>query len=144
MMGRRHGRGRAASHPGAPWWLRLWEAFAGGAGPRGERAVARFLRRRGYRILARNFRVRGGEVDILASKDGVVVAVEVKTRTGKDPGSALQAITSAKVERIRRAAVAFCRSRGLPVSRLRLDAAAVERDGFRLRVTHVPGALASR
>jgi putative endonuclease len=119
----------------------VWEAVAGGAGRRGERAVARFLRRNGYTILERNFRVRGGEVDILACKDGLVVAVEVKTRTGKKPGSAFQSITPAKKRRIRLAAIAFCRSRGIPASRLRMEAAAVERDGFRLRVTLLPGSL---
>lgn len=80
-------------------------------------------------------------MDILASKDGLVVAVEVKTRTGKEPGRAFQSITPAKMKRIRLAAVAFCRSRGIPVSRLRMDAAAVERDGFRLRVTLLQGSL---
>ncbi len=47
----------------------------------GENAVAYYLEKKGYRILKRNYRVKGGELDIIAEKDGVVAFVEVKTRT---------------------------------------------------------------
>lgn len=46
----------------------------------GEDAVVRYLKRRGYRILARNYRVRGGEIDIIAATFRYIVFVEVKTR----------------------------------------------------------------
>lgn len=50
-------------------------------GAKGERCAARYLRRRGYRILARNWRTGRYELDIVASVRGVLVIVEVKTRT---------------------------------------------------------------
>ncbi len=47
----------------------------------GEQTAARYLRNNGYEVLSANFRTRGGEIDIVAKKDGVVCFVEVKTRT---------------------------------------------------------------
>lgn len=46
----------------------------------GEELTAYYLRKAGYDILRRNFRIRGGEIDIIAVKDGVIAFVEVKTR----------------------------------------------------------------
>ena len=52
-------------------------------GARGERAAARYLRGKGYRILATNWRCDGGEVDIIARDGQWLVFVEVKTRRGE-------------------------------------------------------------
>lgn len=52
-------------------------------GPRGEEIAAAFLEREGYRIVDRNVRGAGGEIDLIVSKEGMLVFVEVKTdRTG--------------------------------------------------------------
>ena len=50
------------------------------SGNTGEDAVCAFLERNGYVILCRNYTVRGGEIDIIAEKDGVIAFVEVKLR----------------------------------------------------------------
>ena len=47
----------------------------------GEQRAALFLRENGYRILSANFRCEGGEIDVIAEKDGIICFVEVKTRT---------------------------------------------------------------
>jgi len=49
-------------------------------GIQGERAAARYLRRRRYRILVRNYRCIAGEIDLIASQAATIVFVEVKTR----------------------------------------------------------------
>ncbi len=49
-------------------------------GRRAEWLAAIYLRLKGYRVLARNYRTKSGEVDIIARKEGVVIAVEVKQR----------------------------------------------------------------
>lgn len=65
--------------------------------------AARHLVASGYRILARNWRVRRYELDIVAEKDGIVVFVEVKTRS-RGPQEAVESLTFAQRRRIRRAA----------------------------------------
>ena len=63
---------------------------------RGEDLACRELRRHGYEILARRYRTRHGEIDIVARDGEVLVFVEVKTRTSCRFGSPLAAITHAK------------------------------------------------
>jgi putative endonuclease len=74
-------------------------------GGRAETAAADYLFERGYRILARNFVVRGGEIDIVAACGDTVAFVEVKARADVD--AALGAITPAKQHRLARAAAAW-------------------------------------
>ena len=62
----------------------------------GENAVAAFLEKNGYEIMARNFTVRGGEIDIIARKDGRLAFVEVKSRDEHAVVSAEKAVTPAK------------------------------------------------
>jgi putative endonuclease len=69
-------------------------------GKSGEDLACRELERRGYAIVARRFRVRSGELDIVARDGGVLVFVEVKTRAGRRFGSAAEAVTAAKQRRI--------------------------------------------
>ena len=58
-----------------------WRRFLGS---RGERAAARHLKRRRFRILARNYRCPAGEIDLIASQGDTIVFVEVKTRSGEE------------------------------------------------------------
>ncbi|MDE6763410.1 MAG: YraN family protein [Oscillospiraceae bacterium] len=62
----------------------------------GENAVAYYLEKKGYRIVRRNYRVKGGELDIIAEKDGVIAFVEVKTRAPEPLVNGLEAVTAAK------------------------------------------------
>jgi len=70
-----------------------------GVGNLGEEIAAAFLEGKQYRILERNFRCKGGEVDIVArdSKDKCLVFVEVKYRTGFDPA---ETISKKKLDRL--------------------------------------------
>lgn len=75
-------------------------------GARGEQLAVDFLGQLGLRVLERNWRCRYGELDVIAADDntGTLVFVEVKTRTGEQYGGVEQAVTSAKVRRLRRLA----------------------------------------
>lgn len=95
-------------------------------GQLGEDIAVDYLTRRGYAILARNWRSRFGEVDIIAQDGSTLVLVEVKTRRRKQGrfGTPLEAINQDKVRRLSRLAaglVSQYRFRG-PV---RLDVVAV-------------------
>ena len=73
-------------------------------GALGEQLAADHLQGLGLRIVARNWRCRYGELDIIAADDATatVVFVEVKTRTSDRFGGVEQAVTPAKVRRLRR------------------------------------------
>ena len=65
-------------------------------GNAGEDAVCGFLKNNGYTVLARNYTVRGGEIDIIAEKNGVIAFVEVKLRKEGAPVSGEEAVDAAK------------------------------------------------
>lgn len=73
-------------------------------GRAGERAAEEFLRRRRYTILARNFRCRAGEVDLIALHGGVLVFVEVKARQRGAAVGPFEALSARQQQRIARAA----------------------------------------
>jgi len=107
-------------------WFRRWFApVAESFGDRGERAAERYLERRGYRILARQHRNLGGELDLVAVDDDTVVFVEVKTRDNEDRGQPVDAVTLAKQRRLTRAALVFLKQRGWLERRCRFDVIAI-------------------
>ncbi len=65
-----------------------------------ENAAATYLEMRGYQIVERNFRRPRCEIDIIASKKGVMYFVEVKYRLREDHGSGLEAITASKLRQM--------------------------------------------
>ena len=73
----------------------------------GENLACEELERRGYAVLARRYRSRGGEIDIVASEGATVVFVEVKTRDGSAYGTGADAVTWTKRRRIVAAATDF-------------------------------------
>ena len=73
----------------------------------GEELAEVLLLEKGYRILARNFRCRYGEIDIIAVKSGVMAFIEVKTRLFDSCGSGSEAVTASKRQRIRRCALCY-------------------------------------
>ena len=98
-------------------------------GRQGEEEAAKLLRRKGYRILARNYRCRHGEIDIVAFESGEIVFVEVKSRFTDGKGSALEAVTLAKQRKIARVAEQFLVERNLDDRPCRFDVVAVETGG---------------
>lgn len=95
-------------------------------GRRGEAAAARFLRRRGYKIIARHERLRGGELDLVAvDRDRTLVFVEVKTRESQEAGHPAEAVDLAKQRRLTRLAVTFMKRHGLMECAARFDVVAV-------------------
>jgi putative endonuclease len=109
------------SEPGAGRRQRL--------GARGEQLVADWYVARGYRVVARNWRCREGEIDlVLWSRRGDLVFCEVKTRSSTRFGVPAEAVTPAKQRRLRILAARFLAVHGPEVAGrrgLRFDVAAV-------------------
>jgi len=76
-------------------------------GQQGESLACRYLSRQGYRIIARNYRTKLGEIDIVAEAQGTLVFVEVKTRRGHQCGHPFEAVTPAKWRQISKAALQY-------------------------------------
>jgi len=96
------------------------------AGAEGEDIACRHLAGLGYTILARNFRCRSGEVDVVAREGDVTVFVEVKHRRGAAHGAGYESVTFGKRRRIVRAARLFAAARGLTESPLRFDVVSID------------------
>lgn len=97
----------------------------------GEDAACAELRRRGYSILARRYRTRAGEIDIVARDGRTLVFVEVKTRSGPAFGSGLEAVTPRKQAQVRKMAVDYLWRLGLSEVPCRFEVAAVTLDAQR-------------
>jgi putative endonuclease len=113
-------------------------------GESGEDLACEHLRGRGMRVLARNFRCRSGEIDIVADDRGTVVFVEVKERRGDSHGSAVEAVTLEKRRRVVRAARVYAATHGLSESPVRFDVLAIDWGPEGPRVRHDAGAFGER
>ena len=73
-------------------------------GNRAEDVASQYLKRQGYKILARNWRTRWCEIDVVTAKDQIVYFVEVKYRANSQCGDGLEVITSKKLKQMEFAA----------------------------------------
>mgnify|MGYP001825243097 FL=1 len=111
-------------------------------GKRGERAAARYLKRRGYKILARGDRLTSGELDLVALDGRTIVFVEVKTRRTAEAGHPVEAVDPAKERRLTRVAVTFLKRHGLLEHSARFDVVAVTwPEGKRPTIEHFENAF---
>lgn len=110
-------------------------------GARGEQIAAEYLLGIGCEILDRNWRSgRSGELDLVVRERGVLVAVEVKTRSGSGYGSPLEAITPRKATRLRELLLSWVRAHRPISGKLRIDAIAVIlREGQQPQIEHLRG-----
>ena len=87
----------------------------------GEDCAAKFLETEGYKIIARNFRIRSAEIDIIAQKDDVIVFVEVKARSDIRHGLPSEAVTVRKQKKIIEAAGVFLQDENFSECACRFD-----------------------
>jgi putative endonuclease len=98
-------------------------------GDAGEDAVAAWYARAGFTIVDRNWRVRAGEIDVIARRGATLVFCEVKTRRGDRFGTPAEAVTARKQARLRGLATEWLRANRVHVDVLRFDEASVRPDG---------------
>jgi putative endonuclease len=113
-------------------------------GRRAELAVADYLVARGFRVLARNLRVGSFEIDVVARRGDLVVAVEVRTRGPRSYQRPLESIGRVKQRRMMAAADRLWRDHladAPDVSRLRIDVASVTFQGGQTLVEYLEAAV---
>lgn len=98
----------------------------------GEDRAAAWYRRNGYRIIARNWRISAGEIDLIAARGDLVVFCEVKARRSAGYGGAAQAVDWRKQRQLRRLAAMWLASECERRVTVRFDVAAIT--GTRLDV----------
>ena len=96
-------------------------------GAEGEKRTVRYLVQRGFKILCRNYRCRFGEIDVIAyePEKNIVCFIEVKTRSGLKKGLPCEAVTPAKLNRIKRTAWHYMQCSRPACSGIRIDTAEV-------------------
>jgi putative endonuclease len=107
----------------------------------GEDVAARYLRRRGLKIVDRNVRTPVGELDIVARDRRTLVFAEVKTRRGLSHGFPQEAVGARKQRQILRAAQWYLKQRNFDKLQPRFDVIAVRGDGQRAEIDHFPAAF---
>jgi len=110
-------------------------------GRESEETAARFLKKNGYRILQKNFRCKGGEIDIIAREGDTLVFCEVKARKNKKFGSALEGVTPAKIKKIKKAAEVFMLKNGLTETDCRFDVVTIDGEGSSRKIEIIPNAF---
>lgn len=91
----------------------------------GERVAAHRLEAAGMRIVARNVRTRGGEIDLIAEDGDDLVFVEVRARRAV-PGLAAESLGPAKLRRMWQCAMDYCESEGVAPERARVDVVSID------------------
>lgn len=100
------------------------------SGRRGESLACELLEKQGYEIVKRNFRFGHGEIDIIAKKDGLLIFVEVKTRTNMEYGEPELAVTKSKQKQIIRIAKAYLYINDIHDIQCRFDVVAIMMANF--------------
>jgi putative endonuclease len=101
-----------------PWWRRWF-------GSRSERAAVAFLRRLGYRILARNYTCPHGELDVIAVDGRCIVFVEVRSTGGEDAQRPAASVDDAKQRRLTQLALYYLQTHHLLDCAARFDVLAL-------------------
>jgi len=94
-------------------------------GREGEDRAAEFLKKRGHKILERNYNTRAGEIDIISLHEGTIVFIEVKTRTSDRYGAPELAVNRQKQHRMIKAALGYIKYKKIHQMPCRFDVVAI-------------------
>jgi putative endonuclease len=109
-------------------------------GIEGEELAVRFLKKKGYKIVSRNFKSPVGEMDIIAEDGDTLVFIEVKTRTDDSFGHPFEAVTPRKREKLRKVALGYLKHSRRDVPS-RFDVLSIETDGANHKIEHIKDAF---
>jgi len=112
-------------------------------GNKGEKIAVDFLNEKGYQLLECNYHTRYGELDLVMLDGGMVVFVEVKTRTSNTFGTPEESITPSKLEHIQNAGLLWLQEHPESSDDWRIDAVSIllNRNGKLLDIKHFINAI---
>jgi len=112
-------------------------------GRQGEERAARYLRKKGYKILDRNYYTRYGELDIVCEYKREIIFVEVKTRKSLKYGTPEEAITYRKMNHIKKAALIYLNEKEQAYVGIRFDVLTiiVDEKNKKLLINHIENAF---
>lgn len=110
-------------------------------GDRGEDLALKYLARKGYTPVERNYRTRRGEIDLVMLDEGTLVFVEVKLRRGTGFGDPLEAVTPRKQARVRLMAEQYLAEKGESFEEIRFDAVGILMGMGKPEISHVENAF---
>jgi putative endonuclease len=110
-------------------------------GKQGERVAEQYLKRKGYKVVERNYRCAAGELDLIVLDRRVVVFVEVKTRTGHGFGTPLEAVEFRKQRKMIQAAQFFLTAKRLHQRDARFDVVGISWPSGEPVVEHIENAF---
>lgn len=94
-------------------------------GQSGEAAAVKYIKKKKYKIIELNYRNKLGEIDIIAEDQGVVVFLEVKTRSGKGFGSPKESVTLSKQRKLSVVALSWLKSKNMTDVKARFDVVSI-------------------
>ena len=109
-------------------------------GKQGELEAARYLREKGYEVVAQNYRYQHAEIDIIGKKGKLLIFAEVKTRTNLSYGNPEEFVSYAKAKLIMKAAEHYIFAHGWMYD-VRFDIIAVTVVGAEWQVKHIEDAF---
>ncbi|MDE0535924.1 MULTISPECIES: YraN family protein [unclassified Tenacibaculum] len=109
-------------------------------GKKGEQLAVDYLLKNGYEIVEKNYRFQKAEVDIIAQKDDLLIAVEVKTRSSIDFGNPQDFVNPKKIKLLVSAIDNYVNDRDLDVE-VRFDIIAILREQGAFKIEHIKDAF---
>lgn len=106
----------------------------------GEKIAEKYLTSKGYRVLEKNYRIKTGEIDLIALKNNLLVFVEVKARTGLSYGYPYEAVHRQKQRKIIKTALYYMKSKNMNLYQPRFDIVEVYL-GNKKGVNHIENAF---
>jgi putative endonuclease len=110
-------------------------------GSKGEDIASKFLKRNGYRIIARNYTTPLGEIDIVAKDGDTIVFIEVKTRTSNAFGFPFESVTRRKKQKLKNLALLYLKKHRHEAA-ARFDVISISSDnGITMDIEHIKDAF---
>lgn len=111
-------------------------------GTKGENLAVTFLKKKGYKIIARNYKTFIGEIDIIAKDGDITVFIEVKTRINDSFGYPFEAVNTKKKKKLKNLALLYLKNKG-DESPVRFDVLSIFMNNGKEEIEHIKDAFES-